>query len=476
MQKSALIVDDEPDIRQLIALSLIRVGVDAHVAANLSEAKALLAERAFDVCLSDVKLPDGSGLDFVTYVREAFPELPIALLTAHGNIADAVEAMRRGAFDFVTKPVDLERLRRMTLQAMSVQPLDPAVAARTDERAERRTAETENREGTGRSGEVLRTLAGRERLVGDSAPVRRLLELIAKVSRTNAPVWITGESGTGKELIARLIHENSARAAAPFVAVNCGAVPAELMESEFFGHRKGSFTGASDDRDGLFRASDGGTLFLDEVAELPLHMQVKLLRAIQERSVRPVGGRETPVDIRLLSASHKDLAVEVEHGRFRHDLYYRLNVISLKAPALRERAEDIPVLARHILERVCRASGRGQAIELADEAVQALKSLDFPGNVRELENLLERAVTMTEGSTIRAADLVPDRMDTVPSGTLSLEQGVDSRAVSGESDRILAALERTRWNRKAAAEELGLTYRQLRYRIQQLDIGGPGRP
>ena len=455
MQKSALIIDDEADIRQLAALSLIRVGIDAHTAANLAEGRALLQERSFDVCLTDMRLPDGSGLDFVLHAKAARPDMPIAVITAHGDIVDAVEAMRRGAFDFVSKPIEVRRLRQIVTQALC--DATPSGSGLTKTRTGLDAGATEMR------GE----LRGRERVIGDSEVMRELLEIVRKVSRTNAPVWITGESGTGKELIARMIHDNSSRADAPFTGVNCGAIPSELMESEFFGHRKGSFTGAADDHVGLFQRSEGGTLFLDEVAELPIAMQVKLLRAIQERRIRPVGAvEEIPVDTRLLSASHKDLAAEVESGRFRHDLYYRLNVIGIRAPALRERREDIPALAQHILRRVCSGSGEPRSVELAEDAKSILSELDYPGNVRELENILERAIAMVDGNVICAEDLQSDRFS--PGQPLARNPNED--VVSAEHRRILAVLERARWNRKVAAQELGMTYRQLRYRIQQLDI------
>ena len=349
MNATALIIDDEPDIRELIVMTLGRIGLDTHAAANLDEARHLLEAYDFDVCLTDMRLPDGSGVDFVKYLQSAHPALPVAVITAHGNMQAAVEAMKNGAFDFVSKPVDIKLLRQLVLQAVQTANgeaanagVAPAVPGSGTSGRQRCSGDTTlsalagHRRHTPNTVEPTHTteLIGGERLIGNSAPMQELRRLIAKVARSNAPVWITGESGTGKELVARLIHENSARANRPFTAINCGAIPSELMESELFGHRKGSFTGATTDRDGLFRQADGGTLFLDEVAELPLHMQVKLLRVVQERTIRPVGSdRELPVNVRLLSASHSNLADAVANGEFRHDLYYRLNVISLDVSA-----------------------------------------------------------------------------------------------------------------------------------------------
>ena len=480
---TALIVDDEPDIRSLIALALGRIGLDTHTAANLEEATNLLAAYAFDVCLTDMRLPDGSGLDLVRRVQNEHPGLPIAVITAHGNTEAAVEAMKAGAFDFVSKPVDIGRLRGIVVQATERAPpahtVAPLPSGPSDSRRERRDptgtehvhdlAALSGRRSASTGAAVL---LGGERLIGRSASMNELRRLVAKVARTNAPVWITGESGTGKELIARLIHENGPRAHAPFVAINCGAIPADLMESELFGHRKGSFTGAVADNEGLFRSAEGGTLFLDEVAELPLHMQVKLLRAVQERSVRPVGAaEELAVDVRVLSASHKDLSDEVEAGRFRHDLYYRLNVVSLRAPSLRERTGDIATLAAHVLDGL--SSGAGRAPALSSAALSRLEGYRFPGNVRELENLLERAATMIDGDVIEADDLTlrPDQCSRLP------PDGVPERRIAGEPDerqRLVDALETTHWNRKAAADLVGLTYRQFRYRLVQMDITGPG--
>jgi len=355
---TALIIDDEPDIRQLIAMTLSRMGLDHHSAANLEEARQLLSTYEFDICLTDMRLPDGNGVEFVRYIHSQKPNLPVAVITAHGNMEAAVEAMKNGAYDFVSKPVDIRLLRQLVVQAVTLNSECEIERASNDEQMghdldtssslHSLSGRDNSHKHNPRSTKLLAN--GEQQLVGKSAPMQTLRQMIAKVARTNAPVWISGESGTGKELIARLIHDNSPRKDKPFVAINCGAIPGELMESELFGHLKGSFTGANTDKEGLFQLADGGTLFLDEVAELPLHMQVKLLRAIQERCIRPVGGsNEKPTDVRILSASHKDPATEVESGRFRHDLYYRLNVISLHSPSLRERSEDIPELCASII-------------------------------------------------------------------------------------------------------------------------------
>ena len=488
---TALIVDDERDIRELIAVSLERTGVDTHTAANLSEAYHLLDTYPFDVCLTDMRLPDGNGLELVRHVQAKHPTLPVAVITAHGNVEAAVEAMKDGAFDFVSKPIDIGRLRRMVAHAAERRHAAPAPKSPADPAGSPNAngdAETSPPSAAPLSAASLETLSGRrdelprpatalvgaDRLVGNSPLMEALRGTIAKVSRTNAPVWITGESGTGKELIARLIHDNGPRAGAPFVAINCGAIPGELMESELFGHVKGSFTGAVTNNDGLFRRAEGGTLFLDEVASLPLHMQVKLLRAVQERSVRPVGGQEeVPIDARILSASHEDLASAVDAGRFRHDLYYRLNVISIRSPSLRERPGDVTALARCILERLVQ---EGQPVPRLDEiALARLEAYHFPGNVRELENLIERAVALSEGERITAADLVLRVDGASRNASPSTGRAPERRLVGDGADRerLVSALDATNWNRKAAAAAIGLTYRQFRYRLAQLGINGP---
>ena len=471
---TALVIEDEADIRKLLSMAINRMGIDCHVAANLEEARHLLADARYQVCLTDMKLPDGNGVDFVRYIQSVQPDLPVAVVSAHGNMEAAVEAMKNGAFDFVSKPVDIHLLRKLITTAIATH-----ATAANDARTQPHSSVPATHGGT----PITHGRAGTHALVGDSPPIQNLRKMILKLARSNAPVWITGESGTGKELIARLIHTNSARAAAPFVPINCGAIPSELMESELFGHKKGSFTGAMQDHDGLFLQAEGGTLFLDEVAELPLHMQVKLLRVIQEKSLRRVGDTQEQItDVRILSASHKDLSAEVEAGRFRHDLYYRLNVITLTAPSLASRASDLPQLIRHFLNNM--TNGTHQAsITLDDAAQTALNQHSFPGNVRELENILERALAMTEGNTIRVEDLGPlnitstnhlspddlqktHRHDSPSNGAVHTQS--PNRDINKET--IVATLEHTRWNRKQAAEQLGMTYRQLRYRIQQLGI------
>lgn len=485
MSHKALIIDDEADIRALIALSLDRIGLDTYTAANLAEARNLLLSYRFDVCLTDMRLPDGNGVEFVKFLQQTQPDLPVAVITAHGNMDAAVDAMKNGAFDFVSKPVDIKLLRQLVTQAIKSNTPATEQAAPIDDKATISHPTEYSAEATApASTDTLATLSGRTNqhqlaptligegsLIGRSRSMNELRFMIAKVARTNAPIWITGESGTGKELIARLIHQNSVRAEAPFVAVNCGAIPSELMESEMFGHRKGSFTGAHTDHEGLFKQAEGGTLFLDEVAELPLSMQVKLLRALQERSIRPVGARaEVSTDIRILSASHKDLAIEVEKGLFRHDLYYRLNVICVKAPSLRERSDDVPDIARYILRKIASSDNHNIQARLSEEAEAMLGSYSFPGNVRELENILERATAMTDGAIINAADL--DLNISHLSKIDSRDLGLHNLAANDASERelILNTLQDTRWNRKAAAVKLGYSYRQLRYRIQQYGI------
>jgi len=435
----ALIVDDEPDIRELLSITLGRMDIDCRSAASLDEAKGLLADGHFHVCLTDMRLPDGNGIDFVSYIQKHQPRLPVAVITAHGNMESAIQALKAGAFDFVTKPVDLAVLRKLVETALKLS-LEEQVSDR--------------------------------RLIGDSSAIQEVRNTIAKVARSQAPVYISGESGTGKELVARLIHEQGARASQPFVPVNCGAIPQDLMESEFFGHCKGSFTGASSDKEGLFQAAHGGTLLLDEIAELPQHMQVKLLRAIQERAIRPVGAqKEVPVDVRILSATHKPLAGLVEQGEFRQDLFYRINVIELHVAPLRERTEDIPLLIEYVLEKL--APTTGPKPQLSDSAREALCSYVFPGNVRELENILERALTLCDGNTIGVEDL---RLQTVSgdggqtaTGSVA-EQSLDSYLVDIEKQTIIEALEKTRWNKTAAARLLGISFRALRYRLEKLGL------
>jgi len=444
----ALIVDDEPDIRELLELTLGRMNIDTRAAANLAEAQKLLGEARFDLCLTDMRLPDGDGLQLVETIQRDHPELTVAVITAHGNMETAVQALKAGAFDFVSKPVDLQVLRNLVNAALRL--------GQYPERDRR----------------------SRDTLLGDSAIMQTIRSTIAKLARSQAPVYISGESGTGKELVANLIHAKGPRSDKPFVPVNCGAIPSELMESEFFGHKKGSFTGAVGDKQGLFQAADGGTLFLDEVAELPLHMQVKLLRAIQEKAVRPVGEqKEIPVDVRVLSATHKDLAKLVESGDFRQDLYYRINVIELKVPSLRQRREDIPQLAAHILSQLCAQQGI-EPPHISVEAMGALQRYAFPGNVRELENILERALTLCDGEQIKLDDLALPELDPAEEREANLDQpppppeGVplEEFLEQIEKQAILKALDQTQNNKTAAAKLLGITFRAMRYRLKKLGL------
>jgi len=466
MTKRALIVDDEPDIRELLEITLGRMDVETKAAKDVRSAIALLAEHEFDLCLTDMHLPDGDGIELVRHINTNHPGLPVAVITAYGNMDTAITALKAGAFDFVQKPVDLDQLRALVDTALKLSGLDAP-------------------------GETTIRLSGR------SQAMQRLRDQIKRLARSQAPIYVSGESGSGKELAARLIHEQGPRADGPFVPVNCGAIPSELMESEFFGHKKGSFTGAVADKEGLFQAAGGGTLFLDEVADLPLPMQVKLLRAIQEKAVRPVGSQqESIIDVRILSATHKNLAGEVDAGRFRQDLYYRLNVIELPVPSLRERTDDIPLLAGEILARLADEYGTA-APQVADDAIEALRGYSFPGNVRELENVLERAFTLCENNRIRATDLnlsVARHLSSVlpaatqPASVIGREpthspapaDSADIQLPPGESledflekiERrvITEALEATRWNKTAAAKNLGITFRALRYRLKKLGL------
>ncbi|MGF6313788.1 sigma-54-dependent transcriptional regulator [Pseudomonas frederiksbergensis] len=442
-RQKILIVDDEPDIRELLEITLGRMKLDTFSARNLAEAQALLARETFDLCLTDMRLPDGTGLALVQHIQQRYAQVPVAMITAYGSLETAINALKAGAFDFLTKPVDLTRLRELVTSALSLPA--PGGASSTIDR----------------------------RLLGDSLPMRSLRKQIDKLARSQAPVYISGESGSGKELVARLIHDQGPRATRPFVPVNCGAIPSELMESEFFGHRKGSFSGAIEDKPGLFQAAHGGTLFLDEVADLPLAMQVKLLRAIQEKAVRSIGGQqETVVDVRILCATHKDLDTEVAAERFRQDLYYRLNVIELRVPPLRERRDDIELLANNMLKRL--ATGTGQpAAKLHPQALDALKSYRFPGNVRELENMLERAHTLCENKQIEASDLRLAEGNCNPDGDvpdLTQIDNLEAYLENVERKLILQALEETRWNRTAAAQRLNLSFRSMRYRLKKLGL------
>jgi len=440
-RSSALVVDDEPDIRELLELTLSRMEINTHSAKDVAQAKSLLKKHHFDLCLTDMKLPDGDGIELVEYMQQKYPEIPAAVITAHGNMESAVSALKAGAFDFVSKPVDLHMLRSLVTTALKL--------------SNKKAPDTKS------------TLT----LLGESPAMQATRATIAKLARSQAPVYISGESGTGKELVARLIHDQGPRTDKSFVPVNCGAIPEDLMESEFFGHKKGSFTGAIMDKAGLFQAANGGTLFLDEVADLPLHMQVKLLRAIQEKAVRPIGAqREVPIDVRILSATHKDLMALVKEGCFRQDLYYRINVIELHVPSLRERPEDIPLLAAHILIRLAKLNGT-KTPALTDNALKILLQYPFPGNVRELENILERAMTLCDDHYIHADNL---QLSHAPAKTTSapLPADVPLEPLLGnvEKETIIKALEQTRHNKTAAAKLLGISFGALRYRLKKLGL------
>jgi len=442
-KQRVLIVDDEPDIRELLEITLNRMDIQTCCAENIDCAKTLLQQNSFDLCLTDMKLPDGNGLDLVDTIQAMSNPIPVAVITAHANMDTAILAMKKGAFDFVSKPVDLLVLRHLVSSALKLS--DPMSTR------ERRTRQT---------------------LLGESSVMREIRSKIDKVARSQAPVYISGESGSGKELVARLIHQQSPRSDKSFVAINCGAIPLELMESEFFGHKKGSFTGAITDKKGLFQAAEGGTLFLDEVADLPQSLQVKLLRAIQEKRIRPVGEQmEIPVDIRLLSATHRNLADMVRAGLFRQDLYYRINVIDLHVPPLRERSSDIPALTEHILAKL--NAGKIDQLTLSTTALAVLQQYHFPGNVRELENILERALALYDGNCIEIDDL--NLPVSLPNDSDSPEYNpamgpLEDYLEEIERKAITLALEENKWNKTAAAQQLGLAFRSFRYRLKKLDL------
>lgn len=462
-----LIVDDEADIRELLDMTLARMGLACDCAGSVEEARVLLQGSSYGLCLTDMRMADGDGLDLVRHIESKYPALPVAVITAHGSTENAVAALKSGAFDYLSKPVSLAQLRTLVKSALALPENRIAEGARTSD------------------------------LLGRAGPMEQVRRLIAKVARSEAPVYLSGESGSGKELAARLIHRDSVRHDKPFIAVNCGAIPENLMESEFFGYRKGAFTGAESEREGFFQAADGGTLFLDEVADLPLAMQVKLLRAIQEKGVRRVGATtEEPVNVRIICATHRNLGHMVDAGTFRQDLYFRINVIEIHMPALRECREDIPVLASHILARLCAGGGYPQPA-VAPEAMAALQEYAFPGNVRELENILERALALHGDGTIDTDDLqlrpipslqpelvsndvrgggnsMPDSFETgrpTGVGSQSLQDYLDEQ----ERNAILDALQKTRFNRTAAARMLGVTFRSLRYRMERLGLNEPAR-
>lgn len=441
---TALIVDDEPDIRELLDITLSRMNIKTISAEHITQAKELLNLHKFDLCLTDMRLPDGNGIELIKYIQENISSLPVAMITAHGNMEYAIEALKSGAFDFVSKPVDLNILRNLVNTALKL--------------SDTPTEETDNNQND------------QQGLLGQSESIKATRKKIQKLSRSQAPVYIHGESGVGKELVAKLIHEQGPRAENNFVPVNCGAIPAELMESEFFGHKKGSFTGATTDKQGLFQAADGGTLFLDEVADLPLAMQVKLLRAIQEKAIRPVGGQqEIAVNVRILSATHKNLNELTGKGEFRQDLYYRINVIELEVPSLREHPEDIPILAKHLLQKIA-DDWQTETPKLGDDALKALNEYSFPGNVRELENILERAMTLHEDQLITQADLQLPNISNSTNNPEESELSLDPTLNEKEKEVIQKALEKTKYNKTAAAKLLGISFRALRYRIKKLGI------
>ncbi len=437
---NCLIVDDETDIRELLVLTLERMGIEAESAGNLSDAKFLLSQREFALCITDMRLPDGNGLDLVRHISNHYAGLPVAVITAFGSPENAVSALKAGAFDYLTKPISLKQLRPLIQSAMKLSTTE-------------------------------KPLASALTMIGNSAPIKQVRTLIEKLARSQAPVYISGESGSGKELAARLIHLNGSRRDGPFIAVNCGAIPENLMESEFFGYKKGAFTGALQDKEGMFHAANSGTLFLDEVADLPLAMQVKLLRAIQEKKVRMVGStQEEPIDVRIISATHRNLSTMMESGQFRQDLYYRLNVIELKMPALREMPTDIPLLAQYLLEKQCRLLGSSTP-KISEKAMNVLTRHGFPGNVRELENALERALALCDGQTIEVEDLLLEsdlrvNQITVDAKGLPLPEYLETI----EKQAILQALEKTRQNKTAAAKLLGVSFRTLRYRLSKLGL------
>jgi len=458
MVKNILIVDDESDIRELLEITLSRMDLEPFAAASLNEAKKILAEQPIDLCLTDMKLPDGDGIELVAHIQDQYPNIPAAVITAYGNMETAIRALKAGAFDFVSKPINLKILRKLVSGALRLS-------------SHKNDIKTEI------------SNSAKTRLIGSSPEMKKLNKTISKLARSQAPVYIRGESGVGKELVAKEIHLQGPRHDQAFIPVNCGAIPTELMESEFFGHLKGSFTGATNDKQGLFEAAQSGTLFLDEVAELPLHMQVKLLRAIQERAIKPIGKQEEiNVDVRILSATHKDLNQEVEQGNFRQDLFYRINVIELSVPPLRNRTEDIGQLTVHILEKI-KDNYEFDFLNIDDSALKKLTSYTFPGNIRELENILERAAALCDNDTITIDDIqLTEETPSLENTFQDLNTNTEESSISLSKDQlekyledkekkaITAALEQTRWNKTAAAKLLGISFRQLRYRLKKLDL------
>lgn len=451
-QFDCLIVDDEPDIRELLELTLSRMGLSTLSTGTLSEARSELSGNSFRLCLTDMRLPDGDGIELVEHISQKWPDMPVAVITAHGNMELAIKALKNGAFDFVSKPVDLKVLRNLVETALKLSGSDNSSS--TPKKQPGSTLDTPE-------------------LFGSSTAIEAIRKMTTKLARSQAPVHISGESGTGKELAARMIHAQGPRSELPFIAVNCGAIPQELMESEFFGHVKGSFTGAIADKNGLFQVANHGTLFLDEIADLPMIMQVKLLRVIQEKTIRPIGGTsESAIDVRIISATHKNLHQLVEQGLFRQDLYYRINVIELNLPALREHAEDLPGLIDFCLDKICQKNAIPKP-QIQQDAMQALISHHYPGNVRELENILEGALALHEDNIIVARDLKLSRSTPVSSST-AFEGPLEQQVESFEKQIIENALINNQWNRTAAASQLGISLRQLRYKLEKLGLDKQG--
>ncbi len=435
-QPTALVIDDEPDICKLLEITLNRMSINTLSAHNLSQAKEIIKTKSINLCLTDMRLPDGDGLDLVAFVQENYPNLPIAVITAHGNMETAIRALKYGAFDFISKPIDLNNLRDIILVALKMNNVPEHTT---------------------------------DAIIGDSIEVQSMRQKIAKLARSQAPIYISGASGTGKELVAKIIHQSGPRNDGPFIPVNCGAISAELMESEFFGHLKGSFTGATHDKLGFFQAANKGTLFLDEVADLPLSMQVKLLRAIQEKAIRPIGSTtEISVDVRILCATHKDLHALVQQHLFRQDLFYRLNVIELAVPTLRERLTDIPLLTHHILAKIALANNK-PVPTIEEAALKSLMLYPFPGNIRELENILERAFTLSDGKIISLEDLqLPSKK--IENNQRNQKLPLDDYLLDVQKQTILDALAKTHGNKTKAAKLLGVSFRTLRYRLKKLEL------
>jgi len=459
-----LVVDDEPDLLELLVMTLEQMAIECYAAETLEQAKKYLHTHHFDLCLTDMRLPDGNGIELVAYIVQNYPQTPVAMISAYGSIESAVQALKTGAFDFITKPLKISELRNLVSSALQLSKSSPPIPhfeASNDEKNSPNLTEMSSR------------------LVGTSKAILQLHTKIQKLARSQAPVHIKGESGTGKEVVARLIHSLSARAEKPFVPVNCGAIPNELLESEFFGHLKGSFSGAHADKIGLFQAAQGGTLFLDEIADLPLPMQVKLLRVIQDKQVRQVGStKETTLDIRILSATHRDLSQLVKQGKFREDLFYRIHVIEVYIPPLRERHEDIPDLVTHILENMRNRVTKQTIPSISHLALKMLKEHTFPGNVRELENILERAMTLCENNVIDVKDLQLPGLDAQLSKISNQATNKPSLSPSQleplledvEKETILNALKKTKGNKKQAAQLLGISIGALRYRLQKFQV------